>query len=256
MSKFNLRSTKDYKLFSVSDANRSVDPLHIRKLKDSMAEYGWIPAFPMLVHRTRRGLEIVDGQHRFFVAKDLDIAVWFVECENGYDVARINQPQCPWKTRDYAESFTKRGVQAYAEAMEFAEKNGLTIGDAAALLAGTIHFGNIAQQWKSGDFVIKDREHAERVAYLYVSLRQISRAAVDRAMRLALIAVARVSDIDYIRLIRNAEALPERLVKYATRDAALDMLEEVYNYRIRGSKFPLKVMAENAMRDRSAAAKK
>ena len=86
-------------------------------------------------------------------------------------------------------------------------------------------------------------------------MRQISREAVDKAMRLALIAVSRVPGVDHQRLVRNAQALPERLVKYATREAALSMLEEVYNYRFRGDKYPLKVNAENAMRERSVAIK-
>ncbi len=252
MSKHVLKTTRDYSQFIVSDTNRSVDSRHIRKLMDSMGEYGWIPAFPMLVHRTGCGMEIIDGQHRFFVAKALGLPVWYVECENGYDVARINRPQCPWKLMDYAENFAKRGVESYAEALEFAEKNGMTIGDAAALLGGTTSYSNIREAWMSGEYQITDRNHAERVAYLYTSLRGISREAVDRAMRLALIAVARVPGIDYRRLVRNAKALPDRLVKYATRDAALDMLEEVYNYRHSGNKYPLKVAAQNAMIARNA----
>jgi hypothetical protein len=253
MNKYVLRNTKDYSLFSVSDVNRGVDGNHLRKLEISMKEYGWIPAFPMLVHRTKRGLEIVDGQHRFYVAKNLGISMWFVETENGFDVAKINAPQCPWKVKDYAESFAKRDVESYVEAMEFAEKHKMQIGDAAALLAGTTSYSNIRKSFVSGEFKVTDRVNAHRMGYLYTEMRDIGRFAVDQSMRLALMAVARVPGIDLGRLVRNARRQPEKLIKYGTREGALNALEEIYNFGARGGKFHLKISAENAMRDRNPA---
>jgi hypothetical protein len=252
-----LRSTKDYSLFTVSTCNRDVDPGHMRKLKPSMSEYGWIPAFPMLVRRTSKGgLEIIDGQHRFSLAVELGLAVWFVELEMGYDVARINNAQVPWKTRDYAVSFSHRGVEDYAEVLDFAAENNVPISDAAAMLAGTIIFGNVRKDWIAGTYKITDRKHAERVAYLYNNIRQISgRMSVDQSLRYALIAIARVPGVDYKRLIRNAAKNPERFVKFGSRDGALTMLEFVYNYAAHGAKFPLKIAAENAMKERNPARK-
>ena len=248
-----LRSTKDYTLFSVSDSNRGINPRHVRKLKISMTAYGWIAAFPMLVHRTDKGLEIVDGQHRFFVAKELGIAVWFVELEDGYDVARINEPQVPWKVADYANSFANRGNAEYQGVIDFAAANGMTIGDSAALLDGNTNYSNVATEWRSGQYKITDREHADTVAFLYTTIRRITREKVDKSLRLALISVARVPGIDLQRLARNASRLPERFIKFATREGALLMLEDVYNHHQRGDKFPLKTAAENAMHERNAA---
>lgn len=247
-----LRSSRDYSLFTESDTNRGINPSHARKLKKSMQEYGWIPAFPMLVHRTGKGLEVIDGQHRLSVAKELQLAVWFVELENGYDVARINAPQVPWKIADYGHSFANRGMSDYEEVVAFAEANGVTIGDAACLLAGNTCFSNIVTAWKSGNYKVTDREHAGLVAFLYTSIRKITRASVDKSLRLALIAIARIPGVDLRRLIRNSERLSERFVKFATREGALLMLEDVYNYGGRGAKIPLRTAAENAMRERSA----
>jgi hypothetical protein len=251
-----LRCTKDYRLFSVSETNREVNSAHVRKLKDSMQAYGWIPAFPMLVHRTRKGLEILDGQHRFFVAKELGLPVWFVEQDAEYDVAKINAPQCPWKTKDYADSFAKRGCEAYVEAIAFAADNQIPLSDAAALLGGTISFGNIRKEWIAGTYRIRDRDHAARVAYLYTGILAVSRSAADQALRVALMAVARIPGLDYRRLIRNAQKMPERFVKFGSRDGALALLEFVYNFGTHGEKYPLKIKAENAMRERSAARRK
>ena len=247
-----LRATKDYRLFSVSKHNRDINPGHLRKLKPSMEEYGWIPAFPMLVRRTAKGLEILDGQHRFSVARELGLAVWFVECDDGFNIPLINASQVPWRTLDYAESFSKCGKGDYSEVIAFAEIHQMQIGDAAALLAGTTSFPNIRKCWIAGTYRITERDYAERVAYLYTSIREMTHATVDKSLRLALIAIARVPGVDYARLVRNAARLPERFMKFATREGALQMLEAVYNYG-RREHVGIKVAAENAMRDRNPA---
>ena len=253
-----LRSTKDYALFTMSKSNRDVDPGHMRKLKPSMSEYGWIPAFPMLVTRNSKGnLEIIDGQHRYSLAVELGLPVWFVELEHGYDVAKINNPQVPWKTKDYAVSFSHRGVGDYEEVLDFAAANRVPISDAAAMLAGTTTYANVRKDWIAGTYRITDRQHAARVAYLYNNIRHIGGSScVDQSLRHALIAIARVPRLDYKRLIRNAAKNPERFVKFGTRDGALAMLEYVYNYAAHGAKFPLKIAAENAMKGRNPAKKR
>lgn len=247
-----LRATKDYQLFSVSKHNREINPSHLRKLKPSMQEYGWIPAFPMLVRRTAKGLEILDGQHRFSVARELGLAVWFVECDNGFNIPRINASQVPWRALDYAESFSKCGKGDYGEVVTFAETHQMQIGEAAAILAGTTSFTNVRKAWIAGTYRITDRNHAERVAYLCTSIREITRTSGDKSLRLALIAISRTPGVDYARLVRNAARLPERFVKFATREGALQMLEAVYNYG-RREHVGIKVAAENAMRDRNPA---
>ncbi len=78
----------------------------------------------------------------------------------------------------------------------------------------------------------------------------------NQSLRYALIAIARVPGVDYKRLIRNAEKNPERFVKFGSRDGALTMLEFVYNYAAHGAKFPLKIAAENAMKERNPAKKR
>lgn len=245
-------STTNYAMFTVSKENRDVDPKHLRKLKPSMVAYGWIEAFPMLVKKTKLGLEIVDGQHRFFIAQELGIEVWYKVDAEDYDVARINAGQVPWNTRNYAESYAKRGHPEYAEVLAFAGANRMSTSQAAALLAGQSNFSNVRDEWRTGKYKITDRDHAEKVAYLYTKIREIMHASVDKSLSLALIAIARVPEIDLQRLLHNAAQIPERFVKFGTRDGALAMLEFVYNYRTRGNRVALKVMAENVMHQRNA----
>lgn len=233
-----LRSTNNYSLFTVNKRNRELSAAHLRKLAASMREYGWIAAFPMLVIRTAIGLEIVDGQHRFTVAQQLGLAVWYVELDGDFDIARINDPQVPWGIKDYTRFFADQKCQPYLDAIQFAEDHGMCVGTAAALLCGTAAFGNVKNAWFSGCYKITQRRYAESVALVYDALRNINREAVDRSLLYAIMAAARVTAFDPDRLVRKARQCPEKLQKFGTRDGALRMLEDIYNHG-RGEKVPL-----------------
>jgi hypothetical protein len=237
-------------MFSVSQRNRGYSEGHARKLAVSMKEYGWIPAFPMLVVRTAKGLEIVDGQHRYAVAQLLGIAVWFVELAGNFDVAQINAPQIPWSIRDYTKFYSDQGSEQYVAAVEFAEAHSLCTGTAAALLCGTAAFTNVKRAWFAGSYKITERRYAESVARVYDALRNIARDAVNRSLLYAIMGAARLSAFDPDRLIRKAMQCPEKLKKFGTRDGALRMLEDIYNHG-RGDKIPIHCDATAILAERN-----
>lgn len=250
-----LRSTRDYRKFSISPRNRAISPSHVSKLAISMKEYGWIPAFPMLVVRTDNGWEIIDGQHRFMVAQKLNLPVWFVEMEGSFDVAKINDPQVPWAIRDYTKHFSDLGYEAYREVVDFAAAHGMQIGTAAGLLCGAVNFGTVKKRWFAGTYKPTERGYAGRVALAYDALRNINREAVDRALLYALMAACRLTSFDPTRLIRKAKQRPELLKKYGTRDGALRMIEDIYNSG-RGDKVPIHCDATAILAERNRSAGK
>lgn len=248
-----LRATKDYAMFKANKANRRIEDAHLRKLRPSMQQYGWIPSFPMTVLKNGDGrFSILDGQHRFTLAQDLGLSVWFVEVDHEYDVPKINGGQVPWNTAAYAGNFADRGMKDYAEVIAFADDHGVSIGFAAHLLAGQTGFSNIRHAFRDGEYRVVDREYANKVAFLYNEIKAEIHRAVDKSLLLALMAVVRVDGFEPERLMSGVRKLPERVQKFGTRDGALEMLEYLYNYGRRGPKVALKVAAENAMNARNA----
>lgn len=65
-------------------------------------------------------------------------------------------------------------------------------------------------------------------------------------------AVCRLDGFDAARLLAGVERCREKLVSYSTREAYLEMIEEIYNFG-RRQLVPIKVNALNAMKSRSAA---
>lgn len=245
-------NTRNYRLFDNDGENRPLDVATHKNLMESMKEYGFLPCFPIIAVRDGTKLIVKDGQHRLAIAEALSLPVYYIEAKTDFDIAKINSTSKNWIPRDYARKFATNGVAAYQEGLEFANEHKLALTTAFSLLAGTIQFSNCQLLFYSGAFKVKDREYADRVAGLYGPLIKLSPALRKNTRLLeACMAVCRVEDFDAQRLLRNASRCAEKLMAYSTREAYLDMLEDVYNFRHQ-KLVGLKAAATMVMRQRNA----
>lgn len=248
-----IESTKNYRLFVRSDENRPINLKKHKKLVDSMKLYGWLPSFPMVCVRDKSGcLFIKDGQHRHAIAQMLGIAVYWTEEFVDFDIALINGTPQIWTLRDYAEKYASNNNAAYVQGLQFAERHSLPLGIAFTLLAGVTGWTNIRPMFVNGTFQVRDEVWAEMVGSLYSAMLQISSELRTTRFIEACMACARVDGFDESRMVHNAKQCREKLVSYSTRDAFLEMMEYVYNFKRRQT-IPLKFMALDAMRKRNPA---
>lgn len=253
MSVPKLQATKNYRLFTVSSDNRPRDEKKHKRLRRSLEKYGFLSCYPIVCVRDKqKRLVVMDGQHRLAFAETLGLTVFYVVQDEAFDIAEVNGTQEKWTTRNFAETYAAQGKKPYAEGLEFADRYGIAVGTAFGLLAGTASANNIMSEYYAGNFRIRDREWAETVGLIYS--RIVAIAPQTRNMRLveACMAVARVEGFDPQRLVYGCERCREKLHPYSTRDAYLEMLEEVYNFG-RKNLVGLRVAAIQAMRDRNAA---
>lgn len=252
MASNKLNVTKDYRIFKRSMDNRVTDIRRHRKLERSMKQYGFLKSFPISCHRLEDGgLIVKDGQHRLAIAETLGLPVYWVEEVVDFDIAVVNSTGKIWGVRDYAEKYAANGKKDYAEGLEFADRHKINVGSAFAILAGTTSFGNVTDEYRSGHFKITDREWAEQVAAIYRPITELSQSCKTEKFLAACMAVCRVDGFDGKRLVRGAERCRDKLGSYSTRDAYLDMMEEIYNFG-RMHLVGLKSLSLMAMRNRSA----
>ena len=247
-----IQSTKNYRMFTRCQENRPTKPKDHKRLERSMRKYGFLQSFPIVVHRNGdKHLIVKDGQHRLQFAETLGLPVYFVEEPVDFDVSEINCTSQIWKLRDFAQTFAAKGLRPYEEGLAFADEYKLPIGTAFALLSGVVTFGHCHAAFTGGTFVIKDRRWADSVAALYSGLNALSPVLKNARLLEACMAVCRVKDFDNGRLLSCAERCREKLVAYSTKEAYLQMLDEIYNFG-KQKRVALRFEAEQAMKKRSA----
>ncbi len=247
--------TKNYAMFKRGDDNRELNMAKHRKLEESMKRYGFLASYPISVHRNGDKLLIVkDGQHRLAFAETLGLPVYYVEEEVDFDVAAINCTSKAWNPVDFALKWIAAGKDDYQEVSEFAERHKLPLTMAASLLVGYASWSPIAPSFYSGSYKVKDRKWAHKVANIYSPMCSACPALRKQAFLQACIAICYVPEFEPERLLQNTERCREKLISYATRDAFLEMIEEVYNYG-RSKMLDLRNKAVMAMRERRAVEK-
>jgi hypothetical protein len=249
-----INCTKDYRLFQRSSKNRNTDAKKHKRLFKSMSLYGFLKSFPIVCERNAsKQLIIKDGQHRLAIAESLGLPVYYVIEDVDFDIALVNSTAAKWNTKDYAQNWAARGVEDYATGLKFASEHRIPIGISFTMLAGNTNFSNISQDYYDGKFTVKDHKWANDVVSIYGPIRAMNPGLKSDRFLAACMAVCRVDAFVPKRLLKNAERCRDKLVRYSTRDAYLDMLEEVYNF---GTKtlFPLRISALTAMRERNFAA--
>ncbi len=253
MSKKAIQCTKRYDMFERhSSENRPVSEKNHRGLLDSMKRHGFLQEFPIVVVRDKRGKLIVkDGQHRLAFAEMLGLPVYWVEATNDFDIAIVNSAAKPWVLRDFAQKHAANGNQDYINAIAFADRYRMPVGVAFGLLAGTASATNCKEDLVSGKWKPKDEEYAQRVASLYSQTIGLSASVRTSRFLEACMAVCRVAEFDEQRFLQNAKRCREKLVSYSTREAYLDMMEDVYNFG-RSKLFGLRAAAVTVMRERNA----
>lgn len=248
-----IQVTKNYRLFCRSEDNRPTNANSHKKLAASMKHYGFLKCFPIVCYRDKKGNLIVkDGQHRLAIAADLGLPVYWVEVDVDFNTAEINDTPVVWKLRDFATMYVNKGHSEYQKALDYSELHGLPLGMSVALLAGYVNFGAVEKNFVNGTFKVKDQAWADMVASVYTPIVKMTRQLRNARFIEACMAVCRVEVFDPKRMIQCAERCREKLVPYSTRDAYLDMLEEIYNFG-RQRHVGLKAEAVNAMRSRNAA---
>jgi hypothetical protein len=228
--------TKDYSQFGLKDGNRGYKPNHAAKLAQSISEHNMLDVFPVICQLTKKGLLVIDGQHRLAACKKLEIAVPYVVIEglDHADMARINATVKAWGTKDFLQHFCSIGIESYIRLREFVESTKLPVAVCVDLMSGRVTEGGgtgCSKDFRAGAFVVRDLEHADRVARLSNKLSECGcRFSRERSLIKALHMIMRyVPDFDGAKLANKSVTNP--ISKRATWKDYIDVIEIIYNYR-------------------------
>lgn len=228
-----VHTTKDYSLFKPIDGNRNKNLLHLNRLKKSMSEN-----YLFTILTVNENYEIIDGQHRFEIIKELGLPLNYVVCK-GYglnEVHTLNANAKTWKSSDYLEGYCNLGYKDYLIFRDFKEKYGLGHDETVCLLHGSkaIGGGSHVQEFYSGNFKVKDLKKAEDAMEKIKMIEPYYAGYKRRYFIYAMLNLFKNPNFQFTEFLQKLRLQPTALQDCVTTSAYIILIEEIYNYKRKG----------------------
>lgn len=222
-------STTDYDMFREVLGNRAIYAPALRRLRQSVEKKNSLPYTPIKVNSD---MEVIDGQHRLTVARELGLPIYYViENDANIDtVRRVNTNLRPWTIFDYLESYIAQGKTEYKKLYDFINEYSLSISVGIFLLSGAINSTKVHRDFKEGIFTVVEYEKAERTASFLNEIRRFSpdRVWMDRHLTQAVYRLD--GKLDQRAFLTSLEINNLRVTRRPTTAAYLFELDDILNF--------------------------
>jgi len=218
--------------------------LHVERLKTSM-EKEYLMS-PIIVNEK---MEIIDGQHRFEAARQLDLPIRFIKVR-GYALSQMQQMNAmsrKWSIIDHIKAYADLGNSNYVAMLDFIDKNkGVP---PSALLRISLAIGGVHQQnhIKNGTLVFgpEQIEFGQKTADTIKIISQYYDKAYHKCFIAAIKKLMKKADIfDMGVFIDRLKVNRGMLYDCANVPQSLQMIEDIYNKRSR-NKISLKYLSDD-----------
>lgn len=222
-------TTKDYSKFKTLKGNRKINLKELQKLKNSM-----LKRFLFTVVVVNEKFEVIDGQHRLVLMKELGLPVNFIIVE-GYGLEEcniLNANTNAWTPVDYLNSYIDLGYEDYIKVAEFKEKYSfLSLKLCQILLTGGQITG-YSETFKNGEFEVINYEKACYVADKMLDFQGFVPFRSQNFL-LALFSLIINKNYGQERMLQKISFQSSKVVTQQTLRQYKDTLNEVYNYKAR-----------------------
>lgn len=223
-------TTRDYSLFTSIDGNRNKNLLHINRLKKSIEEN-----YLFTVITINEKYEIIDGQHRFEVIKELKLPLHYIICE-GYglnEVHVLNQISKTWNSDDYLNGYCNLGYIDYLKYREFKDLYGFGHGECVTLLSGKNTDVEKLSVFHQGKFKIGNYSQACKIADNILRVAPFYQGYKRRSFIYAMIILLKNKNFDFEEFLHKVKSQPLSLVDCTNQTNYISLIEDIYNYRRR-----------------------
>ena len=246
-------STNNYSLFVLASFNRDVR--RNRWLRESLLKFGWIPTRPLEVRRRHDGkLEIRDGHHRYLLACELKIDIYYGIVTDEATIPDLTVTERPWSVWDSLCGHLRTGKHAYMALNSYQKRTGIPLSSCIGLMSGQMSgtSSNKLQQFKEGTYAVGDMTLADMVGDIIILCQAAGVSfARNNYFVQAVSKICLAADFDPKMMMKKISKFSEFMVKQPSKQHYVKMLDEVYN-RSSQAKVPLEFQANEASRQRSA----
>ena len=225
--------SQDYNKFKILEGNRDILPTKIKKLKESISNgLDLLNYCPIIINEN---WEIIDGQHRYTVSKELGRPVFYVVMRKEMhikQVAEMNMNTDKWKAIDFVDCFQKMGNDHYKKLYAFIINQGYNPSLSASLLMKNVpnDSGQTMIHVKSGTFKVKYEEEVMQFLEWTRPLDKYVDKPKSRAFLGAMKELKESGDFKLETLLKKLESSGDRITQQATKNNYLSAIEDAYNY--------------------------
>lgn len=227
--------TKEYGLFKIMTGNRPLNENKIRKIKQDICNgIDVLKYCPVIVHERDGRLEIIDGQHRFYVAKQLGSHVWYIVAGEMslLEIAKVNSNTEKWKPADFINCYAVQGNEHYVKLREFIEETHFPLSVALQLLGKGLDVadsgGGIKEIFQEGQFIVTNEEDANKVKEVVEQFEPFGM----RRSRVFVVAICKIMQAEKVpvqELITAFKANPDKLSPQSGWKEYMSNLEVILN---------------------------
>ncbi len=206
---------------------------HIRDIALSMKTWGFLASKPVHVVREGLKLRVIDGHNRMEAAKLAKVPVIFQvgDAKEAGAMLDINRNTKVWTMRNYADAHARKGNLHFIKLLQYV-KQGIPLNMAASLMLGHGAVSGVGRDLiPSGTFTVKTTTVIDSLVDF---LKRVPPSCKEMRSNSYMAAIALMTEVDGFDInvfLRKLLANERALVKVACRDQALEVIEDIHNYR-------------------------
>lgn len=220
--------THNYDQFDVPIGQRPIDRDRLQTIVESMATYGFIPGYHILVNGR---MEVIDGQHRLEAAKLAHVPVYYSieEVLRREDVPVFAGMAKGWKSEDFLESYVSQGLEEYIKFKNFMQKYQFSASVCLSILGKG---KNPKRRFVAGTFVCDNVEFGELVGERTQDFARYCKFYHEPSFVRAISVLSRHADYDHKRMMHKLENQSSQLTRCVNKDQYVRLLQSIYNHQL------------------------
>jgi hypothetical protein len=236
-SKNKIYFTSDYSLFRMIYGNRMLNESKIKKIKHDISHGLDVLAYcPILVSENvnQKSFDIIDGQHRFWVAKEMKKPIHFVIVPKMelMEIAKVNSNTEKWSKKDFTNCYMAQGNGDYKKLQDFQDKYDLPLTTAMLLLSKGYDIKDSGaffnKAFEQGKFKVEKEEEAIEIIECCKQFN-VSPVWKDRRFIIAVSLIMKAKLCNIKDVIEKFFKDVDQLKKQANYKDYLINLEMIYN---------------------------
>jgi hypothetical protein len=230
-------STTDYSRFRMINGNRQINIRKVNKIiKEIESGNDMLRYYPIQVKEWMEQLDILDGQHRFYIDQKLKRPVYFILVEEEKtmpDIAKVNSNVEKWKSDDFINCYIQQENSDYSELKAFME----TYDFSATMAVRLLQKGEPGVEGSSADLMESFRHgkfevmHAAAAYTLAEECKMFStyKGWNERGFVIALYRVKKAGLITIEDLLASFKKRPEMLTSQKSYKEYIWNFEQIIN---------------------------